>query len=281
MARPADPTTKRVWALPALPARPEDSHKGDYGRVVVAAGSAGMGGAAVLASQAALRAGAGRVTCACPQAVLPFFAPFPCVMTAVLEEAVVSALASKAEALCVGPGLGKAPETASIVRALLAGSKAPAVVDADALAALDASTLAALKDRAVLTPHPGEMASLTGSTVKVVQTDRRELAKDYAGRHGLVVVLKGHGTVVTDGLRLAVNATGNAGMATAGTGDVLSGVIAALLAQGMQPFEAAYLGVYLHGLAGDLAAKEKGLHSLIATDVLDCLPSAFGKHSRS
>ena len=112
-------------------------------------------------------------------------------------------------------------------------------------------------------------------------TDRRAAAQSFAGAHGVIVVLKGHGTVVTDGHRVAVNGTGNPGMATAGTGDVLSGVIAGLLAQGMPPFEAAYLGVHLHGLAGDLAAKDRGLHALIATDVLDSLPAAFRRHARS
>ena len=279
MARPADPTLKRVWALRPLTERPEDSHKGDYGRVLVVAGSAGMAGAAALASQAVLRAGAGLVTCACPAEVLPRLAPFPCVMTAAPQEAPKIAL--KADALCVGPGLGKAAATSALVRSLLSGSPTPAVVDADALAALDAPTLATLRDRAVLTPHPGEMAGLLGITTPKVQADRRGVAKVFAERHGLVVVLKGHETVVTDGHRLAVNATGNAGMATAGAGDVLSGVIAALLGQGMEPFEAAYLGTYLHGLAGDLAAQAKGLHSLIATDLLEFLPAAFLKHSRS
>ncbi len=280
MARPADPTTKRVWALPSLPERPEDSHKGDYGHVLVAAGSVGMAGAAALASQAALRSGAGLVTCACPVEVRPALAPFPCVMTALLDEG-VPALAAKTDALCVGPGLGKAAATGKTVRALLSGSKAPVVVDADALAALDEAALSVLSGRAVLTPHPGEMAGLLATTVQKIQADRRGAAKDFAERHGLVVVLKGHGTVVTDGLRLAVNGTGNPGMATAGAGDVLSGVIAALLAQGLEPFEAAYLGVHLHGAAGDLAAKDKGLHGLIATDILDALPTAFLRHSRS
>lgn len=295
MPRPADPTTKRVWALPELPERPADSHKGDYGHVLAVAGATGMAGAAYLASKAALRAGAGLVTCACPETVWPSLsAKFTCVMTAPVkaaadggfaEEALpaLKLLLAKAAALCLGPGMGRGAEAAKVARGLILAAKRPTVVDADGLLSLagDAKALGALKGIGVLTPHPGEMAALLGVEVKRVQADRRAAAKDFAERHGLIVVLKGHETVVTDGLRLAVNDSGNPGMATAGTGDVLAGVISGLLAQGMPPFEAAYLGVHLHGLAGDLAAKEKGLHALIAMDVLDALPAAFQRHARS
>lgn len=288
MARPADPTTKRVWALPYLPQRPADSHKGDYGRVLVWAGSPGMAGAAWLASKGALRAGAGAVRCACPEAVWPALsARFACVMTAPLPagegaQVRLKALLAEADVLCVGPGLGRAPEVSRLVRAVMAESRIPAVVDADALHAIggEAKTLAALKGRAVLTPHPGELARMTGATAEAVQADRRAAAKPFAERHGVVVALKGMATIVTDGHRLAVNETGNPGMATAGAGDVLAGVIAGLMAQGMAPFEAAHLGVHLHGLAGDLAAREKGLHGLIATDILEALPAAFLKRAR-
>ncbi len=295
MPRKSDPSVKRVWALPALPERPADSHKGDYGRVLVVAGSPGMAGAAYLAAKGALRAGAGLVTCACPETVWPALsAKFTCVMTASLPAAKEGGLGDTAlaplkarlsgsDTLCIGPGLGRRPETAALVRAVLGEVQLPTVVDADALAALAGhpGTLAPLKGLGVLTPHPGEMAALLGGTVAKVQADRRAAAQAFAGAHGVIVVLKGHGTVVTDGHRVAVNDTGNPGMATAGTGDVLSGVIAGLLAQGMPPFEAAYLGVHLHGLAGDLASKDRGLHGLIATDVLDALPAAFQRHARS
>ena len=294
MARPFDPTTKRVWALPDLPERAADSHKGDYGRVLVVAGSTGMAGAAWLASQGALRAGSGLVTCACPESVWPSLsASFACVMTAPmpavpdggLSEAALAPLrkrVAEADVLCLGPGLGKGEGAARVVRTLLAELKIPAVVDADALSALapDRAALAGLKGLGVLTPHPGEMGRLLGVEVSAVQADRRAAAKGFAERHGLVVVLKGHGTVVTDGKRLAVNDTGNPGMATAGTGDVLSGLIAGLMAQGLPPFEAAYLGAHLHGAAGDLAAKAKGQHAMIATDLLECLPEALLRHSR-
>ncbi len=292
MARPADPTTKRVWALPSLPERPSDSHKGDYGRVLVVAGSTGMAGAAFLAAKGALRAGAGLVTCACPQAVWPSLSTkFTCVMTAPMpatadgsfSEAALPALkslAEKAGTLCLGPGMGRGNEVGRVVRSLIAGTKVPAVIDADALLALDAASFSSLKGRGILTPHPGEMGVLLGATAQQVQADRRAAAKGFSERHGVVVALKGSGTVVTDGHRLAVNDTGNPGMATAGAGDVLAGVIAGLLAQGMPPFEAAYLGVHLHGLAGDLAAKEKGLHALITTDILEALPTAFLRHAR-
>ena len=294
MPRPVDPTTKRVWALPDLPERSPDSHKGDYGRVLVVAGSTGMAGAAFLAAKGALRAGAGLVTCACPESVWPSLsAKFTCVMTAPmpaspdggLSEAALAPLlkrVAEADVLCLGPGLGRGEGTERVVRALLAGLKIPAVVDADALAALapDRAALAGLRGLGVLTPHPGEMGLLLGTGASAVQADRRASAKGFAERHGVVVVLKGHGTVVTDGKRLAVNDTGNAGMATAGTGDVLAGVVAGLLAQGLSPFEAAYLGVHLHGAAGDLAAKAKGPHAMISTDLLDSLPEAFLRHAR-
>ena len=294
MPRKSDPTVKRVWALPALPERPADSHKGDYGRVLVVAGSPGMAGAAYLASKGALRAGAGLVTCTCPETVWPALsAKFSCVMTAPLPAAKEGALGEAAlaplrarlaesDTLCVGPGLGRKPETTALVRALLGEVQLPTVVDADALAALAGhpGALSPLKGLGILTPHPGEMATLLGSSVAKVQADRRAAAKAFAETHGVIVVLKGHGTVVTDGHRVAVADTGNPGMATAGTGDVLSGVIAGLLAQGMPPFEAAYLGVHLHGMAGDLAAKETGLHALIATDLLAALPAAFQRHAR-
>ena len=271
MPRKADPTTKRVWALPPLPERRPDSHKGDYGRVLVVAGSLGMAGAAYLASKGALRAGAGLVTCACAETIRPALtAKFTCVMTASLP--VPPSVLESADVLCVGPGMGRSEETSRLVRSLLIGTSRPVVVDADALAA---APLDGLRGRAVLTPHPGEMAALIGSTPAKVQADRKGVAKAFAEAHGVVLVLKGHGTVVTDGLRVAVNETGNPGMATAGTGDVLSGVIAGLMAQGMAPFEAARLGVHLHGMAGDLAAKVKGMHSMTAVDLLECLSEAF------
>ena len=298
MGRPVDPTTKRVWALPPLPERRPDSHKGDYGHVLAVAGSRGLGGAAALCAQAALRSGAGLVTCACPDSIWPQIAArVDCVMTAPLAsdaegglaEAALPALrtlAAKASALCIGPGLGRGAGAVAVIRTLAADAKAPCILDADALRALSPvqpgnPAWTALRGRAVLAPHPGEMAGLLGIPVGKVQEDRRNAAKSLAGRLGVVVVLKGHGTVVTDGLRVAVNETGNPGMATAGSGDVLAGVLAGLLAQGMAPFEAARLGAHLHGLAGDLAAREKGQHSLIATDILESLPAAFLKQARA
>ena len=266
---------------------------GAGGGFLVVAGATGMAGAAYLASKGALRAGAGLVTCACPETIWPSLsAKFICVMTAPLPATPEGGLAAaglprlrerlrEASALCLGPGLGRATDTVQLVRTLLQEVKIPTVIDADGLMALGGrlDALAALKGLAVLTPHPGEMAALTGSTVSEVQADRKGAAKRLAERLGVVVVLKGHGTIVTDGRRVAVNDTGNPGMATAGAGDVLAGAVAGLLAQGMAPFEAAYLGVHLHGLAGDLAAVDLGLHGLIATDILEALPRAFRKHA--
>ena len=161
-------------------------------------------------------------------------------------------------------------------------ARQPLVLDADALNVLAGRLGALRKHRGpiVLTPHPGEFARLLGCDIPTVQARRQELAADFARTHGVVVVLKGHGTVVTDGQRVYVNTTGNPGMATGGTGDVLGGLLAALLGQKLETFAAAQLGVYLHGLAGDLAREQRGEVSLIATDLLDFLPPAFQQHAR-
>jgi NAD(P)H-hydrate epimerase len=187
--------------------------------------------------------------------------------------------------LAVGPGLGQSPSLASLVGWLFMSVSAPGVFDADALNLL-ASAPSALSARKrggddlperVLTPHPGEFARLIGGETADVQQNRERLALDFARAHRLVLVLKGHRTIITDGSRLAINGTGNSGMATGGCGDVLTGLIAALLAQKMAPFEAAQLGVYLHGLAGDLAARELSEPALIASDLPRWLGAAWRK----
>jgi NAD(P)H-hydrate epimerase len=257
--------------------------------VLVVAGSRGMSGAAVLCGSAALRGGAGLVRVAVPEGILPIVAAgSPCYLTAPLPQDPNGQLDRSAEGpllellgandvAALGPGLGQSQAITELILAVLARSDRPLVLDADALNALRQRT-DRVKGRPaplILTPHPGEFARLLGSDVTQVQANRQELAVRFAADHGLVLVLKGHGTVVTDGRRLYVNRTGNPGMATGGTGDVLTGLIAALLGQGLAPFEAAQLGVSWHGLAGDLARDELGEVSLIASDLLDSLPRAI------
>lgn len=290
MSKTSTPTL--VFELPRLPPRPRDAHKGLFGKVVVIAGSRGMSGAAVLCASAALRGGAGLVTLAVPHEILPIVAAsHPCYMTAPQAEeegrlagnavADLCRLVEGATAAAIGPGLGQSPALSALLIALLDQTHQPLVLDADALNGLAAhrEVLARRQGPLVLTPHPGEFARLTGLDTKQIQTQRQDLAVAFAAEHRVVLVLKGSGTVVTDGRRLFVNSTGNPGMATGGSGDVLTGLIAALLAQGLEPFAAAQLGVYLHGLAGDLARDRLCETSLIATDLLQDLPAAFREHA--
>jgi ADP-dependent NAD(P)H-hydrate dehydratase len=275
--------------LPTLPLRRPDSNKGDFGRVLVVAGSRGMSGAAVLCASAALRGGAGLVRVAVPAEILPIVAAGnPCYMTTPLPhddygrasadaEGVLLVQSQGNDVLAVGPGLGNTPGVAQLVAALLKNTRCALVLDADALNVLAGRT-ESIRGRSVppiLTPHPGEFARLIGSTTAVVQGNRRELAERFAADHGVVLVLKGHESVITDGQRTVINTTGNPGMATGGSGDVLTGLIAALLGQKLAPFEAAQLGAHLHGLAGDLAYADLGAQSLIATDLIAYLPTAF------
>jgi ADP-dependent NAD(P)H-hydrate dehydratase len=278
-----------VNELPRLTPRPPDSNKGNYGRVLVVAGSRGMSGAAVLCGTAALRGGAGLVTVAVPEEILPIVAAGnPCYLTASLpqdNEGKFSDLAEKRihelaklnTVVALGPGVGRSAVLNQLIPNLIRTLEIPIVLDADGLNALQGQA-DRLNDHAapvILTPHPGEFARLLGCDVPTVQARRQELAVQFAEKHNLVLVLKGHGTVVTDGRLVYQNRTGNPGMATGGTGDVLTGLIAALLGQGLEPFAAAQLGVYLHGLAGDLAQEDFGQVSLIASDLLTYLPQAF------
>jgi NAD(P)H-hydrate epimerase len=287
--QPSPPAYEVVTQLPALPPRRADSNKGDFGRVLVVAGSRGMSGAAALCASAALRGGAGLVQVAVPEEVLPMVATVnPCYLTAALAqdsqgllaeaaEATLLSLAQPCDVIAFGPGLGRSPAITRLLGTLRQDIQIPLVIDADGLNALVGHTdiLALGKTPVILTPHPGELARLVGSDVATVQGQRRELAARFADQHRVVLVLKGHGTIVTDGRRLFQNHTGNPGMASGGTGDVLTGLIAALAGQRLEPFAAAQLGVYLHGLAGDLARDELGEVSLIATDLLAYLPGAF------
>jgi ADP-dependent NAD(P)H-hydrate dehydratase len=279
-----------VTELPRLAPRAAESNKGDYGRVLVVAGSRGMSGAAVLCASAVLRGGAGLVKVGVPEEILPIVAAGnPCYTTLPLRQDGNGRLAPHAlpqllseaqghDVLAVGPGLGRSDALNDLVPELLAQVQQPAVLDADGINAF-VDQPQRLRSPAgaprIITPHPGEFARLLQSDTRTVQAQRRELVTAFARDHGVVVVLKGQATLVTDGRRLYRNTTGNPGMATGGTGDVLTGLIAALCGQGLEPFAAAQLGVYLHGLAGDLARDSVGEVSLIASDLLPYLPAAF------
>ncbi len=289
--------TSEITEVPKLPARAADTHKGTYGRVLIVAGSRGMSGAATLCGLGALRGGAGLVQLAVPVEVLPIVAGFsPCYLTAGLPcdaegrltttaEDQVLELAGKSDVLALGPGLGQSDAITHLIRTVLDKATLPLIVDADGLNAL--AQLWTSKPRAdrpkrefplILTPHPGEFARLLPSAAQASRELREALAVQFAKDRQVILVLKGHRTLVTDGERLYTNTTGNPGMATGGTGDVLTGLIAALLAQNLEPFVAAQVGVYLHGLAGDLAHYAVGEEGLIATDVVKYLPRAFRRH---
>ena len=278
---------ERVKKLPRIPTREPDSHKGTYGRVLLILGSPEMPGAAVLAARAALRCGSGLVTVAIPRAVsailgaaCPEATQLHLPPASTHRESLFSTLRPRfeggADAVAVGPGLGTSSASAALVGLVLDACTAPVVLDADALnvvAAAPALAKTVRPDR-VWTPHPGEFQRLTGERPRGDE-ERVAACARFVARLGGVVVLKGHRTVVLEEGRYHVNETGNPGMATGGSGDVLTGVIASLLGQGFAPFDAACLGVFLHGSAGDAAAEKLGQQSLIAGDIVEFLPKAF------
>jgi len=289
---------ERVQSLPRIPARARETHKGTYGRVLIVAGSPGMPGAAVLAARAALRSGAGLVTAAIPASLSTVVGAASPEATQILlpeptaagddssyREHLTAALGAKLigfDAGAVGPGIGTGSSVRVLLGAVLARLRAPTVIDADALnlVASEPAFAAVAFEKRVWTPHPGEFERLTGEKPRGDE-ERINASRRFAARCGGVVVLKGHHTVVLEDDRYYLNETGNPGMATGGTGDVLTGVIAALLGQGLAPFDAASLGVHVHGRAGDLAAAALGETSLIAGDVIQCLPQAFLEHARA
>jgi NAD(P)H-hydrate epimerase len=284
---------QKIETIPKLQARAVDAHKGDFGKIFIIGGSLGMSGAAALAGRAALRTGAGLVRVAVPKSILPIVALIePCFTTIPLTEDKLGRISSKAinnileavshnDALAYGPGVGISGDLRSILETLLQQEGLKLVIDADGL-----NNLAGIKNwpeylkaKPILTPHPGEMKRLwSGLFREQLPPDRQEQASRMAQRAKSVVVLKGAGTVVTDGEKLYVNKTGNPGMATAGSGDILTGVITAFLGQGLSNFDAAVLGVHIHGLAGDIAAEKTGQISLIATDIAHALGDAFMKY---
>ena len=277
--------------LPRMPARPREASKRDFGRVVVVGGSVGMAGAPALSAMAALRSGAGLVELVVPEPVVAIAAGFdPCVMTCGLPSAegcfasgtagTLATQFARASAVAIGPGIGRSVAVRELVASLWRHLDRPAVFDADALWALSlCGSLAEHAGPRLLTPHAGEMLRLLGRDPAGPEADDRPFleaeARRMAADIGAVILLKGSGTLVTDGRREARNTTGNPGMATAGTGDVLTGVAAALLAQGMSPFDAARLAAWVHGRAGDAAAADLGQVSMTARDLLDRLHVAF------
>ncbi|MDD4981763.1 MAG: NAD(P)H-hydrate dehydratase [Candidatus Omnitrophota bacterium] len=268
------------------------SNKGDFGRIFILAGSSQYSGAAILCSLAALRSGAGLVTLGIPQGINSAIIKIKPVevMTLPLPETKEGSLGisgfdriktflEKCDLAVIGPGLTQNISTQKLLLKLLSKIDKPMVIDADGLNAL-VGHLNLLSNMHVLTPHPKEMSRLSGLSISDIQGNRSEVAKKFAKKYKITLVLKGHKTVVSDySGNLYINKTGNPGMATAGSGDVLTGMIAAFMGQGLGAFEAGKFAVYLHGLAGDLAAKEKTQISLIASDIIDKITEALKRAS--
>lgn len=273
-----------------LPPRDPGTHKGDYGHALIVAGSPGKSGAAILSARAAVRAGAGLVTAAVPEPILTVVdlgsvesmtLALPCRDSGQIAAAAADRVLAAAEGksvLALGPGLGQETETAEAIRRIALETGLPLVLDADGVNAFAgrAGELQSREAETVLTPHPGELGRLLGIPTADVQADRLGAVRRAAAETGAVVVLKGYRTLVaTPEGEINVNPTGNPGMASGGTGDVLTGLIAGLVAQGLEALDAALLGVYLHGLAGDLAAVDAGEAGLTAGDLVGFLPAAF------
>lgn len=282
--------------LGLLPARPRDAHKGNAGRLFLLAGSEGLSGAAALCAMGALRSGAGLVTLGIPKRLHDSMAKkLTEAMLKTLPETEQGSLSLSAlplilkaveqnDVIAIGPGLSQQPDTQELIRQLILKISRPMVIDADGLNALSGhlDVLGQHRAATVITPHPGEMSRLTGLTVDSIQKRRETVAKEFSREHRVVVVLKGSGTVVANvSGECYVNSTGNPGMATGGCGDVLTGMIAALIGQGLALFDAARLGVYLHGLSGDLAAAKRGEIGLIASDLTDTIPFAIAQYQQA
>ena len=272
--------------------RKPDSHKGDFGHILILAGSLRYSGAALLCSEAAMRAGAGLVTLGAPESLARavikiklkevMILPLPQTKQGALSLGayrLIRDLINKVSVVAIGPGLGRDISTQRLARKVISECAKPLVIDADGLNAL-AGHLSLSRGTMILTPHPAEMARLLGTTVGNVQKNREALAGKFAKDHKVTLVLKGHDTIVADYKgNFYINKTGNPGMATAGSGDVLTGIIAAFLGQGLDAFSAGKFGVYLHGVAGDMAAKEKTQISLIASDIIAKIPGAVKRCS--
>ena len=284
--------TDRLLFNKAVFNRPDDSNKGTLGSLLCICGSYGMAGAAIMAGKAALRCGIGLLKIAVPKSIYPVCATN--ILESVyypLEETsngVISSkntdflleMCEKSSAVVIGCGLSVCDDTKNLVQSVITNCEKPLVIDADALNCIcnKPEILKNLKAPAIITPHPGEMAKLLHSTPKTVNSNRENTAINFAKKFGVVTVLKGAGTIIAspDG-EVYINHTGNSGMATGGSGDVLSGIIGSLLAQGASPINAAAAGVFLHGTIGDLAAEKLGKISMLPTDMIDMIPTAYLK----
>lgn len=284
--------TDRLLFNKAVFNRPDDSNKGTLGSLLCICGSYGMAGAAIMAGKAALRCGIGLLKIAVPKSIYPVCATN--ILESVyypLEETsngVISSkntdflleMCEKSSAVVIGCGLSVCDDTKNLVQSVITNCEKPLVIDADALNCIcnKPEILKNLKAPAIITPHPGEMARLLHSTPKTVNSNRENTAINFAKKFGVVTVLKGAGTIIAspDG-EVYINHTGNSGMATGGSGDVLSGIISSLLAQGAAPINAAAAGVFLHGTIGDLAAEKLGKISMLPTDMIDMIPTAYLK----
>lgn len=280
----------RKMAAETLPERPETGHKGTFGHVFIIGGSLGFTGAVKLAGLAAARAGTGLVTLGVPESLMTIVGTqmLECMTFALGEsssrslalsglDAAVEFAASK-DAVVLGPGCSRHPETREFVLEFVRKCPVPLLIDADGLnnVSTDVEVLKQAHSPIVVTPHPGEMGRLIGASTAAVQSDRAGAAHKFAADHGCTVVLKGAGTIIASpGSDVYLNSTGNHGMGTGGTGDVLSGVIGGLMAQGLPGLEASLAGVYVHGLAGDFAAERKGCRGMIAGDLIEALPDAW------
>ncbi|HET6515584.1 MAG TPA: NAD(P)H-hydrate dehydratase [Thermodesulfovibrionales bacterium] len=278
-----------------IPDRPAYSHKGDYGHVFIVAGSRGRTGAALMAAKACLRTGAGLVTIGVPETLMGVFQsrvteemtlPLPDngngSLSAKSADVIIGFLSESADVLSIGPGIGVSEDTEKIMEAVVTSCRAPMVIDADGLNSIgNTGMFRKALAPVILTPHPGEMARLLSKTKtqehrRRIEMDRIHTALSFAKDSGVTLVLKGVPTVIADpDGRAWINSTGNPGMATAGTGDVLTGMISSFLGQHLTPLNGAILGVYLHGLAGDIAASQKGRHSLVASDIIESIPQGF------
>lgn len=284
--------TDRLLFNKAVFNRPDDSNKGTLGSLLCICGSYGMAGAAIMAGKAALRCGIGLLKIAVPKSIYPVCATN--ILESVyypLEETsngVISSkntdflleMCEKSSAVVIGCGLSVCDDTKNLVQSVITNCEKPLVIDADALNCIcnKPEILKNLKAPAIITPHPGEMARFLHSTPKTVNSNRENTAIDFAKKFGVVTVLKGAGTIIAspDG-EVYINHTGNSGMATGGSGDILSGIIGSLLAQGASPINAAAAGVFLHGTIGDLAAEKLGKISMLPTDMIDMIPTAYLK----
>lgn len=284
--------TDRLLFNKAVFNRPDDSNKGTLGSLLCICGSYGMAGAAIMAGKAALRCGIGLLKIAVPKSIYPVCATN--ILESVyypLEETsngVISSkstdflleMCEKSSAVVIGCGLSVCDDTKNLVQSVITNCEKPLVIDADALNCIcnKPEILKNLKAPAIITPHPGEMARLLHSTPKTVNSNRENTAINFAKKFGVVTVLKGAGTIIAspDG-EVYINHTGNSGMATGGSGDILSGIIGSLLAQGASPINAAAAGVFLHGTIGDLAAEKLGKISMLPTDMIDMIPTAYLK----